>query len=43
MINIFNKISSTAKENASPENYVMGANICGFQKVADAMIEQGIL
>lgn len=42
MINIFNKISSTAKENDFSENYVMGANICGFKKVADAMIEQGI-
>ena len=42
MIKIFNKISGTAEENGFPENYVMGANVCGFKKVADAMIEQGI-
>ena len=42
MVNIFNKISSTAEDNGFPENYVMGANVCGFKKVADAMIEQGI-
>ncbi len=42
MVNIFNKISSTAEDNGFSENYVMGANICGFKKVADAMIEQGI-
>ena len=42
MANIFNKVSSSAKENGFSENYVVGANICGFKKVADAMIEQGI-
>lgn len=42
MINIFNKISSTAEDNGFSENYVVGSNICGFKKVADAMIEQGI-
>ncbi len=43
MTNIFNKISKTAKENGFSENYIMGANICGFKKVADAMIEQGVI
>ena len=42
MVNIFNKISSAAEDNGCSENYVMGSNICGFKKVADAMIEQGI-
>lgn len=42
MVNIFNKISSTAEDNGFSENYVVGSNICGFKKVADAMIEQGI-
>jgi glutamate dehydrogenase (NADP+) len=31
----------TAEEYGEPGNYVMGANIAGFVKVADAMIEQG--
>jgi len=32
----------TAKEYGKPGNYVLGANIGGFIKVADAMIDQGI-
>ncbi len=31
------------KEYNAPENYVMGANIGGFVKVADAMIDQGLV
>jgi len=26
-----------------PGNYVMGANIAGFTKVADSMIDQGLI
>ena len=33
----------TAKEYGDPGNYVMGANIAGFVKVADAMIDQGLV
>lgn len=33
----------TAAEFDDHENYVLGANIAGFIKVADAMIEQGII
>ena len=33
----------TAEEYGQPGNYVMGANIAGFVKVADAMIDQGII
>jgi glutamate dehydrogenase (NADP+) len=33
----------TAKEYGCPGNYVAGANIAGFLKVADAMIEQGLV
>lgn len=33
----------TAKEYGDPGNYVMGANIAGFLKVADAMIDQGLV
>jgi len=32
-----------AKEYGLDENYVAGANIAGFKKVADAMIAQGIV
>jgi glutamate dehydrogenase (NADP+) len=34
---------STAKEYGQPTNYVMGANIAGFVKVADSMIDQGVV
>jgi glutamate dehydrogenase (NADP+) len=33
----------TAEEYGTPGNYVNGANIAGFTKVADAMIDQGII
>jgi glutamate dehydrogenase (NADP+) len=32
-----------AQEYGSPENYVTGANIAGFVKVADAMLDQGLV
>ena len=33
----------TAKDFSQPTNYVMGANIAGFVKVADSMIDQGVV
>ena len=42
MINIFRNVDSAAKEYGVPGNYVVGANIAGFLKVADAMQAQGI-
>ncbi|MBN1776502.1 MAG: NADP-specific glutamate dehydrogenase [Clostridiales bacterium] len=43
MRNIFEKTAEAAKTYAdSPTNYVIGANIAGFLKVADAMMAQGI-
>lgn len=33
----------TSKEYGKPGNYVMGANIAGFVKVADAMYDQGVV
>jgi glutamate dehydrogenase (NADP+) len=42
MINIHKNAYDTAKLFGKPGNYVMGANIAGFLKVADAMIAQGI-
>ncbi len=42
MINIHNAARNAASEFGEPDNYVMGANIAGFRKVADAMIDLGI-
>ena len=36
-------ISEAAEEYGDPGNYVMGANIAGFLKVADAMLDQGLI
>ena len=33
----------TAEEYGTPGNYVNGANIAGFVKVADAMLDQGVV
>jgi len=43
MINIHNSCFNAAKEFGTPGNYVNGANIAGFKKVADAMIDQGLI
>jgi len=43
MKNIFDTASATAKEFEQPTNLVLGANIAGFRRVADAMIEQGLV
>jgi glutamate dehydrogenase (NADP+) len=34
---------TTAEEYGHPGNYVIGANVAGFVKVADAMIDQGLV
>ena len=41
MVGIFHKVDAAAKEYATPGDYVAGANIAGFLKVADAMMAQG--
>lgn len=43
MINIHENCRATAAEYGAAGNYVLGANIAGFTKVADAMLEQGVL
>jgi len=43
MIAIFKNCADTAKEFGFEGNYVVGANIAGFKKVADSMIEQGLV
>ena len=43
MVGIFRNVDSAAAEYGVAGNYVAGANIAGFRKVADAMLAQGIL
>ena len=43
MFNIFHNLDAAAKEYGMEGNYVAGANIAGFLKVADAMQCQGIV
>ena len=42
MIHIFHSLDDAAKRYNVAGDYVTGANIAGFEKVADAMIAQGI-
>ena len=41
MVNIFRNIDDAAKRYGMEGNYVAGANIAGFEKVADAMLAHG--
>ncbi|MFT9497768.1 NADP-specific glutamate dehydrogenase [Anaerosolibacter sp.] len=43
MVNIFKAAKAAADEYGIPGNYVAGANIAGFLKVANAMMAQGIV
>ena len=43
MVNIFRNSRDAAKEYGFEGNYVVGANIAGFIKVADAMMAQGLV
>lgn len=43
MQNIHTTCVETAKKYDAPGNYVIGANIGGFVKVADAMLDQGLV
>ena len=42
MINIYHNIDDAAKRYGMEGNYVAGANIAGFEKVANAMLAQGV-
>lgn len=42
MINITHNMDQAAKRYGFEGNYVVGANIAGFEKVADAMLAQGV-
>jgi glutamate dehydrogenase (NADP+) len=43
MRDIHDRCRDTADEYGSPGNYVLGANIAGFSKVADAMLAFGVI
>lgn len=42
MASIYQKTADAAMRYGSPDNYVLGANIAGFEKIAEAMLAQGI-
>ncbi len=43
MVGIYEKVSKAAKEYGHEGDFVVGANIAGFEKVADAMMAQGLV
>lgn len=43
MRNIFKSCAETAEEYDVERDYITGANIAGFRKVADAMLAQGVI
>ena len=42
MQNIYRNIAAAADKYGKTDNFVVGANIAGFTKVAEAMLAQGI-
>ena len=43
MVNIYHNIDNAAKKYGHEGNYVLGANIAGFEKIADAMMFHGVI
>ena len=43
MANIYKNAAAAAKEFGYADNLVVGANVAGFIKVADAMMAQGVV
>ncbi|MCL2644773.1 MAG: NADP-specific glutamate dehydrogenase [Betaproteobacteria bacterium] len=43
MENIYHNVANAAKEYGCTDNFVVGANIAGFLKVANAMMAQGVV
>ena len=43
MVSIYQNIDSAARKYGLEGNYVAGANIAGFEKVAEAMMAQGVV
>ena len=42
-MNIHHTSIETAEKYGFPDNYMIGANIAGFIKVADSMIDMGVI
>ena len=43
MINICEQISDACEQYGFRNNFVIGANIAGFSKVANAMLSEGVI
>ena len=43
MKNIYENCRDTAKEHQAENNFMLGANIAGFKRVAEAMVIQGLV
>lgn len=43
MVGLHDRCAATSEEYSDPGNYVLGANIAGFVRVADAMPAQGLV
>ena len=43
MVGIHDRCAETAAEYGEPGNYVLGANIAGFQRVTNAMLALGLV
>ncbi|MCL2832889.1 MAG: NADP-specific glutamate dehydrogenase [Treponema sp.] len=43
MTGIYHNINDSAREYGKPGNFVLGANVAGFKRVAKAMLDQGII
>ena len=43
MANIHDSCAETAAEYGEPGDYVLGANVAGFVRVADAMLALGVI
>lgn len=43
MVNIYKHCYRTSEEYVAPGDYVLGANITGFIKVADALVAHGLI
>ncbi len=43
MVNIFHNVEAAAAENGMAGDYVAGANMAGFRKIAEAMLAQGVV
>ena len=42
MVNIYHNIDNASKKYNAENNFVLGANVAGFEKVCDAMLAQGV-